>query len=693
MPRTSSTTQEHNFHPVYRPDVDGLRAVAILSVVIFHAFPAVLPGGFVGVDIFFVISGFLISSIIFKSLVRDDFRFLEFYAHRVKRIFPALTLVLVATYALGWFTLLPEEFAQLGKHMAAGAGFVQNFALWNEAGYFDIASELKPLMHLWSLAIEEQFYLVYPLLIWGAWRLRLKVLTVVGLLGVLSFGLNVGGIAQDAVKTFFLPQTRFWELLAGAVLAYLQLFKRLQFTVWLKHWVFHSAFSRQQVPAAQRETALNNWASILGLLLIASAVIGLNRGLLFPGWWALAPVMGGWLLIFAGPDAWGNRKFLSNRLMVFVGLISYPLYLWHWPLLAFARIVESETPSIGMRIAGVALSFLLAWLTYRLVERPIRYGRKHWGKTTALCVLIFLVGFVGYNTFSREGLSFRLNAESQENDPFGWPYSDNEQCREAYPELSRVKGEYCVEAKKNVRPTIIVVGDSHSNHLYPGLAEATSNSKENVLNLGRGGCMPFYDVGAFEKGAIDGCVEYTNRVLLFVERTSSIRTVVMSSRGPIYLTGEGYNEKDVGQRIITLKDRPEVTDYRQIFEMAMRNTIQRLIAKHKQIIFVLDVPELGFDPALCIKSNRPVSFTTKLKTPCAISRQEYNKRNDDYRRTVLSVLKNYPTVKIYDAAAELCDDDKCWAMKEGKMLYRNDDHLSIEGSRYIAKGLVNMLQP
>ncbi|HJW02870.1 MAG TPA: acyltransferase, partial [Azospira sp.] len=300
--------QEHNVHPVYRPDIDGLRAVAILSVVVFHAFPANLRGGFVGVDIFFVISGFLISNIIFRSLQRGDFSFAEFYAHRIKRIFPALIVVLTASFAFGWFALLPDEFKQLGKHMAAGAGFVQNFVLWNESGYFDTASELKPLMHLWSLAIEEQFYLIYPLLIWAAWRVRLNALALVVALGCLSFGLNVLEIREAPVKTFFVPQTRYWELLAGAVLAYLQLFKQGQFA---------PALSRPPALSAYRQRLLNNLLSACGLLLILLAVITIHKGRAFPGWWALAPVMGAFLLILAGPQAWVNRRLLANRLMVF----------------------------------------------------------------------------------------------------------------------------------------------------------------------------------------------------------------------------------------------------------------------------------------------------------------------------------------------------------------------------------------
>ena len=215
---------EHNFHPAYRADIDGLRALAILAVIAFHAFPKSLRSGYTGVNVFFVISGFLISSIVFKSLVRGDFSFREFYSHRIKRIFPALLVVLASCYAIGWFVLLPGEFMQLGKHLVAGIGFVQNFVLWTEVGYFDSASEFKPLLHLWSLSVEEQFYLFYPLIIWGAWRSGLSILMILVVLGLVSFGMNIEGVRRDATMAFFLPHTRFWELLAGGLIAYIYLF-------------------------------------------------------------------------------------------------------------------------------------------------------------------------------------------------------------------------------------------------------------------------------------------------------------------------------------------------------------------------------------------------------------------------------------------------------------------------------------
>jgi peptidoglycan/LPS O-acetylase OafA/YrhL len=204
----------------YRPDIDGLRALAVLSVVCFHAWPEALRGGFVGVDVFFVISGYLISRIIIEALECGTFNFAGFYSRRILRIFPSFIVVLVACYAFAWFVLLPDEFELLGKHVAAGAGFISNIVLWSESGYFDVASELKPLLHLWSLGIEEQFYIFWPILLYVAWRLRVDRLYLIAAVLIASFTANVILVRIDPVATFYSPFTRAWELLLGSVLAY-----------------------------------------------------------------------------------------------------------------------------------------------------------------------------------------------------------------------------------------------------------------------------------------------------------------------------------------------------------------------------------------------------------------------------------------------------------------------------------------
>ena len=389
-------------NPKYRPDIDGLRAIAVLGVVVFHAFPIWLRGGFIGVDIFFVISGYLISTIIFENLEHGTFSFTQFYARRIKRIFPALALVLATTLVIGWFLLLADEYQQLGKHVAAGAGFISNFILWQEVGYFNNAAETKPLLHLWSLGIEEQFYIIWPLLLWFAWKRNFNLLTITVICLITSFILNLKGIKHDAVATFYSPQTRFWELLCGSLLAWVMLYKKERLNVlllkadhFLKSIIFRDGDDLGESQENKLKT-LANFSSFLGLLLLLYGFWRINKELNFPGTWPLIPIVGTLLLIIGGSNAWVNRHLLSNKVVVWFGLISFPLYLWHWPLLSFLSIVvDHEISTRNFRIAAVILSIGLAWLTYRLIERPIRFGKRGKVKVAILCSLVSLLGATG----------------------------------------------------------------------------------------------------------------------------------------------------------------------------------------------------------------------------------------------------------------------------------------------------------
>ncbi|WP_323611452.1 acyltransferase [Pectobacterium versatile] len=298
-----TTSNPHLSHPKYRPDIDGLRAVAVLSVVAFHAFPDWMKGGFIGVDIFFVISGFLISTIIFENLDKGTFSFSEFYARRIKRIFPALLLVLTVSIVFGWFALLADEYKQLGKHTMAGVGFVSNLVLWGESGYFDNAAETKPLLHLWSLGIEEQFYFLWPLLCWLFWRMNFRRIALLLTFIVASFVLNIYMIRSDGVATFYSPLTRFWELLFGSLLAFIVL--------------YHKSF----IDKFQKNQFVINGFSLFGFLILGFGFLSINKDAYFPGFWALIPVIGAVLIIFAGPNAILNRLFLSNKIVVWFGLV------------------------------------------------------------------------------------------------------------------------------------------------------------------------------------------------------------------------------------------------------------------------------------------------------------------------------------------------------------------------------------
>ncbi|RNE92756.1 acyltransferase [Marichromatium sp. AB32] len=431
-------------HPAYRPDIDGLRAVAVLFVVLFHAFPSHLRGGFVGVDVFFVISGFLISSIIFKSVDAGAFSLSDFYGRRVKRIFPALFLVLLSSYLFGWYFLLENEYEQLGKHIASGAAFISNIVLFTESGYFDSAAELKPLLHLWSLGVEEQFYIFWPLLVMLAWRKGLSLAWLIAGVFVVSFSLGIVTTKNNEEAAFYLPLTRFWELLAGSLLA------------WLK---LYAEPVGSAVETGKGKAFLNkaNVFSLVGVLFLIVAVTQINERSEFPGYWALFPVLGAVLIIAAGPQAWVNEKVLSSRLFVWVGLISYPLYLWHWPILSFGYILEDGSPAVATRLLGVAGAFLLAWLTYQFVEKRVR-SRVGGKKILVLVFAMSGIGLVGLATYLGNGFGFRLNSNLAMDE------QAIKQEREQY--WSEISGSGFRDDATN----ILIFGDSQAFDIYKALA-------------------------------------------------------------------------------------------------------------------------------------------------------------------------------------------------------------------------------
>ena len=505
--------QAHFLRPKYRPDIDGLRAVAVLSVVAFHVFPNWLKGGFIGVDIFFVISGFLISSIIFENLDKGTFSFLEFYSRRIKRIFPALLLVLAASYILGWFILFPDEYKQLGKNIAAGAGFVSNFVLWREAGYFDKLAQTKPLLHLWSLGIEEQFYIIWPLLLWLAWKRKLNLMTVTILVAIISFCLNIIDINKDVIATFYFPQTRFWELSCGSLLAWFSLYKKhacttlsLKVDGWLNKAVYRKSHTIDG-------TILANVLSFIGILLLVYGFWRIDKHLSFPGKWAVIPVISAVLIISAGTKSWFNRILLSNKVAVWFGLISFPLYLWHWPLLSFARIIEGKEPSGSMRITIVIFSIVLAWLVYRFVECPIRLGRGGKAKTITLVFLMLATGCIGYSSYSTEGLHFENKDREEfvnyfENSFPNWQYFKKVDLRSewraecSFYNVKKLLDEgrstnapvdeidsSCYLRNLKYKKSILIWGDSHAHAIAPGINSCLPNDWQ-VLQVTSLDCVP-----------------------------------------------------------------------------------------------------------------------------------------------------------------------------------------------------------
>ena len=450
----------------YRPDVDGLRAIAVLAVIGFHAFPKRIPGGFIGVDVFFVISGFLISGIILAELRRGTFSYLEFYRRRIRRIFPALLLVLATSLIVGWFLLLPDDFKELGKESAASAAFGANLLFWSQSGYFDVSAAGKPLLHLWSLGVEEQFYIAWPLLLAWFYRRSARLLLILAGLMCASFALNIALMHEDPSASFYLPVTRFWELLAGALLA---------------------CAAKEQNTSALRQhlTALHNnpfWREILawfGMVLMAPCLWLLTPTAAFPGWWAVLPVLGTFCVL-AARDSWLSRVLLSNRAMVFVGLISYPLYLWHWVALTFVHLRFQDGAGVAptsQRLAAVGASFVLAWATYRLVERPIRFGAHPAIGSLTLLILMSVAGLSGLVVNLSDGGAWRYPPDIRPLAAFDYDRARDEtetayradRCFLGRTQTFSELAAECVDPPRGPAQLIVLWGDSHAAALYPGL--------------------------------------------------------------------------------------------------------------------------------------------------------------------------------------------------------------------------------
>jgi peptidoglycan/LPS O-acetylase OafA/YrhL len=483
----------------FRDDINGLRALAVLGVVIFHADRAWLPGGFVGVDIFFVISGFLISRTILAQCAAGQFSLTMFYARRAKRILPALLVAVSSVWIVGWFMAAPTQFRDIGGGLLGNSYFTVNFWLMRLAGvggYFGADATTKPLLHLWSLSIEEQFYLAWSVLLLALFKLERRLVVFVILAAfVASFAFSVVLTPIDPIAAFYLPWTRGWELALGALIAYREVF-------WL-----------DALPYPARRTA--NIGAGLGIALMLGAFLFLNETQPFPGWLAAIPTIGS-ALVIANPGSLPGELALGNRVAGFFGAISYPLYLWHWPLFAFARIWPGVLPTTPVLLALAGLAVALAAVTYRLIEQPIAipFRRRPFATALILIGLLALTGIVGRMTYDSKGFPSRFpplvdrifdyEANGAEGQPLMRCFYQRDETRYSLAEeRERAAGFFeahqCAAIADPKRPTILIVGDSHAAHLFAGLHEVYG-AKVNLLALTSVFCAPLIENVGMDQG-------------------------------------------------------------------------------------------------------------------------------------------------------------------------------------------------
>ena len=637
----------------YRPDIDGLRAVAILPVVAFHAFPGLLPGGFVGVDVFFVISGYLITSIILSNLTRSTFSFADFYSRRVRRIFPSLGVVLLACLVVGYRFLTADEYRQLGNHTLAGAGFVQNLVLWHDAGYFDNASETKPLLHLWSLAVEEQFYIFWPLLLALVVRWRIRVAWFIGAVALASFACNLWFVAVSPSAAFYFPVPRFWELMAGALLAEMSFRPGEPLAKW---------------PVAQSAVGL-------GLIVTACGVLGEKHA--FPGFWAVLPTAGASLVVAAGPSSWVSRRLLANPPMVWIGKISYPLYLWHWPVFSLLRICLVDVP-LGVRLAAVAVATVLAWATYAVVERPFRSKSTSRWLTVAPIVTLVIAGSAGAGVWALGGLPKRpVNTKDARLFDYARHWDGWGSC--GLLENSQDGG--CRILKSGQPIDVMVIGDSHAGHLASGLHDLFASSPTNVAVLLHAGCFPVFSTKT-DRGDPFTCPDQA------IDR--ALKTAISSTETRVVVLAGYANSHILGARF---PDPPSISpasilDNAKALERALDATLVELERVHKRVVFVVDVPEIEKEPRICLDRGLPL---VEHRCSIDIARSRVEERSRYTLDVIRRLAAAHPLVRFVSGIDILCDQSTCRGSEAGTLLYASRDHLTPAGSRRVVQGLQGAL--
>lgn len=667
----------------YRRDIDGLRSIAVLSVVAYHAGASWLSGGFIGVDIFFVISGYLITSLVVQAQQKNTFTLRNFYIRRARRLFPALFVVLFVSSAAAWRLLMPGEMEDFGESLATSAAFGSNFMFWSEAGYFDGPSEFKPLLHTWSLAVEEQYYLLFPLLLLASKKSG-RYLPVLLPTALVSLALSEWFVTRAPTATFFLLPHRLWELMIGSLLA-----------------VY--AISNTQSASPSRWTALHRESlALVGLLAIGISAFGFSRNMTFPGINALLPTLGTACLIAAGIN--GNTftsRILAAKPFVAIGLISYSLYLWHWPILVFTKIYLVRPPHPAETLSAVAVAFLMAWLSWRFIERPFRThkkvgrapestsGQAQYLQTgllpdrkvlpTSLACIIALVG-TGLALDLSEGAPTRLPdsvisiAGVRDNKP-----PERKHCSGIPPEDISVD-RLCSLGSGATPPDFILWGDSHAMVLAPRFAEVADAQARTGLNATANGCPAL--LGAYRPASDTDqeCIRFNAAVLNLIEKTPSIKTVVLSGRWGIYAETVRYKHEsgqplelvEAGITRETDVAGSNANNSAAVWERSLFRTVQALEELDKQIVILASIPEIGWDvPSVIARSvllKRPVTIAPTV--------EEFLAR----QRRVLPVLSKLSHPVLHPQSL-LCDNSVCRASINNQPLYVDEDHLSSAGSR------------
>lgn len=607
----------------YRADIDGLRAVAVVAVILFHAGVPGLSGGYVGVDIFFVISGYLITRIIYGEVLRGEFSITRFYERRVRRIFPALFAMLLATSLAGILLLMPEDYKAFSKSIVGAALSASNFVFWQESGYFEGPSELKPLLHTWSLAIEEQFYVVFPIILIGAYSLaRAHLKSILVGITILSFALSIWGVKNHPEAAFFLLPFRAWELGLGSLLAL------------------------DVVPSVRRRPVAELLAA-LGLILVLTPIFAYSQDTSFPGLTALVPTLGAALIIYSGSSlSPRTTTILRARPMVIIGLLSYSLYLWHWPLFVYASHYMQTKMDLTVSVALVVTTLFVGWVSWRWIEKPFRRIQSTQKLILSLGTFVsgvaILFGVIGIIT---EGLPGRLSPRTQEylamidKNKYFQLY-DRGHC---FLDYAQTAADYEIHTclKPTASDRILVVGDSFAAHLVPGLREL--NRDYQIDQYTATSCRPFITDNK-------RCNFFLDRFFKEILPTARAETIVLSAFWLPYF--EKMNQTD--------------------FKTEVEKTLKKITSQGAHVIL------FGQSPTF----YKPVPYSLAAGGPTLT---RLNAVDASGVNSILSELAASQNISFVDPYSFGCRDIRCVVSEGGEPFHWDNGHLTLPGSLYYGR--------
>lgn len=632
----------------YRPEIDGLRAVAVLPVIFFHAGFSFFSGGYVGVDVFFVISGYLITSIILGEIGEGKFTIWNFYERRIRRILPALTVVMLACLPFSYYWMLPNQLEEFSKSLIAVSLFYSNVLFWLQTGYFETTSELKPLLHTWSLAVEEQYYLFFPLLIVFLSRFERRVmLGSLFLLGLGSITLAQYRVGIDPNSTFYLIFTRLWEILIGSIIA-IYLFDR----------------SAKGSTTTTSSFLVGQTSSMLGLLMILYSIASFSHYTPFPSLYTLVPTLGAALIILFSSEKTLVGKILGSKILVGIGLISYSAYLWHQPLFAFARLMSIEEPSNLLIFFLGLLTLVLAYLTWKYVESPFRdrtrFNRRQIFQFATISSMIIIgLGGVGIynegfgNRIAPNGMSFsRLSLITKAN------YGLSRNCD--YDTLVLLD-----ECQTNIAPEILVWGDSYAMQFVPGIL--ASNPEAGIIQMTQVGCGSIVGIDQSRfPGYNDDCINFNNDVLVWLEDNTSVKYVVLGSRYSHFLDTQHYFSVD--NEVVPANGAIALAQLRKTLELITDMGIKPMVFE--------PLPANGEDIGNCLLKQ---AFYFDA-IDCRVEVSAYRESRVPW--LLEEIEKEYAVIWISEV---LCDAEFCNSEMDGNFIYSDTGHLSVEGSVYLGK--------